>query len=118
LVKDGTVLISAADQAITGRRRLSVAGVVSIALALDKKGELAGDPDVTSAGIPALLRDGIKSDDVIDKAIFDTIDHLPRGRRRDADAVAGAIEKAVRAALNDAWGKKPLVHVLVLETGA
>ena len=54
-------------------------------------------------------------DEVIDAAIFETFESLPRGKRRDADAVSSAIERAVRNAVNAAWGKKPAVHVLVVE---
>ena len=54
-------------------------------------------------------------DALIDAAIFETFESLPRGKRRDADFVSGAIERAVRNAVNAVWGKKPMVHVLVVE---
>jgi ribonuclease J len=43
-----------------------------------------------------------------------TFEGLPRARRRDPDAMAESIRRAVRAAVNEHWGKKPicLVHVL------
>jgi ribonuclease J len=40
---------------------------------------------------------------------------MPRGRRRDPDAVAEAIRSAVRAAVSSIWNKKPTCHVHVLE---
>jgi ribonuclease J len=40
---------------------------------------------------------------------------MPRGRRRDPEAVAEALRQAVRAALAAAWNKKPACHVHVLE---
>ncbi|VTZ23368.1 hypothetical protein MPC1_14210001 [Methylocella tundrae] len=40
---------------------------------------------------------------------------MPRQKRRDADVVSTAIEKAVRNAVAAAWGKRPAVHVLVVE---
>ena len=115
LVEDGAVLISANDEAIAQRTRLAFAGVVSIAIALNSKGELAGDPDVVMSGLPKRSRDGAMLDAVVDEAIFSTLDGLSRAKRRDADAVANAVERGVRSALNQAWGKKPQVHVLVLE---
>ncbi len=115
LVEDGGVLISADDEAIAQRARLAFSGVVSIALALTSKGDLAGDPDVVLSGVPQRGRDGAMLDAVVDEAILSTLDGLSRPRRRDADAVANAIERAVRSALSQAWGKKPQVHVLVLE---
>jgi ribonuclease J len=115
LYKDGDILLPNGDDCIAQRRRLSFGGVVSIALALSPKGDLSGDPDVMIAGLPARTRSGGGMDDLIDAAIFETFESLPRGKRRDADAVSTAIERAVRNAVNAAWGKKPAVHVLVVE---
>ena len=115
LCKDGNQLIDAADPALQARSRLSFAGIVSIAFALTSRGDLAGDPDVMFSGLPARTREGKGFDAVIDTAIFDTLDNLGRGKRRDADAAAAAVERSVRAAIGAAWGKKPMVHVLVVE---
>lgn len=115
LCKDGNQLIDASDPALQARSRLSFAGIVSIAFALTSRGDLAGDPDVMFSGLPARTREGKGFDSVIDTAIFDTLDHLGRGKRRDADAAASAVERAVRGAIGAAWGKKPMVHVLVVE---
>ena len=113
--KDGDILLPAGDDCVGQRRKLSFAGVVSIALALTEKGEMAGDPDVMIAGLPKLTRQGAGLDEIIDTAIFETFETLGRGKRRDADAVSTAIERAVRNAVNAGWGKKPTVHVLIVE---
>jgi ribonuclease J len=84
-------------------------------LAVTAKGDLAGVPDVVTAGIPACVRDGTAIDGIVDDALFQTFDQLPRQKRRDADIVSTAIEKAVRNAIATAWGKRPAVHVLVVE---
>lgn len=115
LYKDGNLVLAPGDECVAQRRRLSFAGIVSIALAVSSKGDLAGDPDVMATGLPALARDGSAMHRVIDSAIFTTFDSLPRGKRRDADVVSAAIERAVRNAVNAVWGKKPVVHVLVVE---
>ncbi len=115
LYKDGEILLPPGDDCIAQRRRLSFSGVISIALALSSKGDLAGDPDVMIAGLPGRTRAGAGMDEVVDSAIFETFESLPRGKRRDADAVSTAIERAVRNAVNAVWGKKPAVHVLVVE---
>jgi ribonuclease J len=115
LYKDGDILLPTGDDCIAQRRKLSFSGVVSIALALSPKGDLAGDPDVIIAGLPSRTRQGAGMDELIDGAIFETFESLPRGKRRDADAVSNAIERAVRNTVNAAWGKKPAVHVLVVE---
>lgn len=115
MVEDGAVMISANDEALAQRARLAFAGVVSIAIALTAKGELAGDPDVVMSGIPERDRNGAMMDAVVDETIFSTIDGLSRAKRRDADAVANAVERSVRSALGQAWGKRPQVHVLIVE---
>ena len=89
--------------------------MVSIAFGLTSRGDLAGDPDVLIAGLPSRTRDGKAMDRLIDDAIFATLDTLGKGRRRDADTAASAVERAVRGAVGAMWGKKPVVHVLVFE---
>ena len=113
--KDGSILLASGEECVGERRKLAFAGVVSIALALSPKGGMVGDPDVMIAGLPVRTRDGAAIDALIDTAIFETFEGLPPGKRRDADFVSGAIERAVRNAVNGVWGKKPVVHVLVVE---
>jgi ribonuclease J len=115
LCKDGNALLSLDDEAVTTRQRLAFGGIVMIALAVDGKGEMAGVPDVVLAGLPAKTRAGLVLDEIVDAALFDTFDALPRPQRRDANVVSTAIERAIRAAVAAAWGKKPSVHVLVVE---
>jgi ribonuclease J len=112
--KDGAILLSG-QESVRQRRRLSFAGVVSIAIALTARGEMAGDPDVMIAGLPERTREGAAIDALIDDAIFEAFESLPPGKRRDAEVVSTAIERAVRGSVNTVWGKKPQVHVLVVE---
>jgi ribonuclease J len=113
--KDGDILLPAGAECVGERKRLAFAGVVSVALALSPKGDLVGDPDVVIAGLPQSTRDGAGIDAIVDAAIFETFEGLPRAKRRDADFVATAIERAVRNSVNTVWGKRPTVHVLVVE---
>ena len=115
LAKDGNILLGNGDAAVSERNKLGFAGVVSIAFGLTARGELAGDPDVLIAGLPARARDGKAMDVIIDEAVFGTLDTLARSKRRDPDAAATAVERAVRGAVGAVWGKKPVVHVLVVE---
>jgi ribonuclease J len=114
LYKDGDVVIGEDDGAVRDRLRLSFAGVISIALAVDRKGELVGDPDVAFSGVPKRGKFGEDMGEVIDEALFASFENLARPRRRDADAVSNAIERAVRGAVHSVWGKKPTVHVMVV----
>src|ERR1700733_8879097 len=112
--KDGAILLSG-QESVRQRRRLSFAGVVSIAIALTARGEMAGDPDVMIAGLPERTREGAAIDALIDDAIFEAFESLPPGKRRDAEVVSTAIERAVRGSVSAVWGKKPQVHVLFVE---
>ncbi|MBS9476283.1 ribonuclease J [Ancylobacter radicis] len=114
LYKDGHVLIKAADAAVAERRRLSFAGLVSVAVAMTAKGEVVGDPMIDLSGLPEHGVGGKLLDEVIEDAILDCLDGLPKARRRDPDAVAETLTRAVRNSVNQAWGKKPLCHVLVI----
>jgi ribonuclease J len=114
LYKDGALLVEADARMVADRKRLSFAGCVSIALALTDKGELAADPELDLIGIPERDRDGSLIAEAVEDAIMETFESLPRKRRSDPDAVAEAIRRAVRAAVSERWGKKPMCHVHVL----
>jgi ribonuclease J len=42
-----------------------------------------------------------------------TLKSIPRDRRRDLEMVSEAVRRAVRGGVAAAWGKKPIVKVLV-----
>jgi ribonuclease J len=112
--KDGSLLVEAVARTVADRRRLSFSGAVSVAIALTDKGEMADDPSLDLIGIPEHDRAGGFMHEAVFDAVVQTFDSLPRGRRRDPDAVAEAVRRAVRAAVNGRWGKKPMCHVHVL----
>jgi ribonuclease J len=115
LYKDGSLLIDAAQRTVADRRRLGFAGLVSVALALTDKGELAADPDLQLIGVPETTADGRVMEEVVYNAVIETFDSLPRARRRDPETVAEAVRRAVRAKIAAQWNKKPICHVQVLE---
>lgn len=114
LYTDGTIVVAGDEEAIRERTKLAFAGVISIGIAITSKGELAGDPDVVLAGIPAKTSNGKSMDAIVDRAVFETLDTMPKPRRRNADAVSDSVEKAVRSAVRNVWGKRPIVHVMVM----
>jgi ribonuclease J len=115
LARDGSILVPLEGESIKARQRLAFAGIVTIALAIDRKGEMAGVPDVVLTGLPEKTSSGVVLDEIVDAALFQTFESLPRPKRRDANVVSVAIEKAVRAAVGVVWNKRPAVHVLVIE---
>ncbi|MFK4499570.1 ribonuclease J [Bradyrhizobium japonicum] len=116
IYKDGTILEDSKSRAVVERRRMAFSGCAFVAVAMTEQGELADDPEVDLVGIPEKNRDGEPFDDLVFDAVVSTIEGLPKARRRDADALAESVRRAVRAVINEHWGKKPpcLVHVLTV----
>jgi 2-polyprenyl-6-methoxyphenol hydroxylase-like FAD-dependent oxidoreductase len=52
------LLVGADERAIPERRKLSFAGIVSVAIAIDERGEVAGDPVIDLMGVPNATRRG------------------------------------------------------------
>ena len=115
LYRDGALLVEAEARTVAERKKLGFAGVVSVALALGSRGEIAGEPMVELSGLPQLARGGKAMEDVVCDAIEDALTSLPKQRRRDPDAIEEAIVRSIRGKVNAAWGKKPLCHVMVLQ---
>lgn len=115
LYQDGDLLVNAMEKTIVERRRLSFAGMISVAVAVDEKGALAGDPEIAVLGLPPYASDGTPFDELVADAVSELIDNIPKARRRDPEALRNALERGLRSAVNEEWGKKPLVHALVIE---
>jgi len=115
LYRDGELVLGAGDRAIPERRKLAFAGIVSVAIAVDKRGELVGEPRIEQLGLPAATRGGEPIADLVDDAVAEVLSNLPRARRRDPEALEESVTRAIRGALKHHWGKKPACHVLVVE---
>ena len=81
LYRDGDVILSEKDNCFRERHRLAAAGIISIAFALNGKGDVVGTPDVTMFGLPEKTRDNRAMDEVVDRALFQTLDGLPRAKK-------------------------------------
>ena len=115
IYKDGALLVAAEAITTVDRKRLSFAGIVTVALALTDKGVLAADPVLDLIGIPERSADGQLMAEIAYDAVLATFDSLPKPRRRDPEAVAEAVRRGVRAAIAEHWRKKPMCRVQVLE---
>ena len=113
LYRDGAILTSADDGQVRERRKLSFAGFVAVSLVLTTKGELVADPEVALSGLPATDTRGIPFSDIARDAAIGTVRSIPRPRRKDPAMVGEAVRRGVRAAMNQAWGKKPVCSVLL-----
>ncbi|GLR84963.1 ribonuclease J [Bradyrhizobium iriomotense] len=116
LYKDGTILEDSKSRAVVERRRMAFSGCAFVAIAMTAQGELVDEPEVDLVGIPEKNKAGETFDDLVFDAVVSTIEGLPRARRRDPDALGESVRRAVRAVINEHWGKKPpcLVHVLTV----
>ena len=96
IYKDGSLLIQAESRTVADRKRLSFSGIISVALAVNDKGALLADPEIELIGIPDNTADGGVMENIAYNAVVETLDSLPKPRRRDPDSVAEAIRRGVR----------------------
>ncbi|MEO1421525.1 MAG: MBL fold metallo-hydrolase, partial [Pseudomonadota bacterium] len=111
--RDGKLIVSSTDGPVRDRRKLAASGIAVVALALSKRGDLLDEPEVVLDGIPEDTADGDDMYDVVLDAIDGTISSIPPARRKDPDLVREAVRKAVRSAISNEWGKRPITKVLV-----
>ena len=113
--QDGDIYVHEESRTVAERRKLSFAGIVSVAIAMSGRGDIVGDPWVDMTGLPEEYEPKKSMQDLVADAVDDAITSLPKARRRDPAAVEQAIERSVRGAVNNVWGKKPVCHVLILQ---
>jgi len=113
IYKDGKLTGDEESVGLRERRKLSYVGHVAVNVVLDDRYELSGDPDIVSIGVARTDGRGEELEDLMLDAAIGAVDSIPRARRKDLDLVQEAVRRAVRAAANEAWGKKPLVTVFV-----
>jgi ribonuclease J len=116
LYVDGTVIVDAEDDALRERRRIGADGLVTVALAVHAKSHaIVSGPDIRVKGLPAGDEEAfdLAVDDMGDaaEAAYQRLNHADRA---DDDAVENAIMRAVRKAAERAFGKRPLVDVVVM----
>jgi ribonuclease J len=112
LYQDGAALGDLEAIGARDRQRLAFAGHVAVAIVISPRGEILADPDFQLTGLPEAVG-GRLLEDIVEAAINGAVDSIPRPRRRDPDLVEDAVRRSVRAAVRDAWGKKPVCTVLV-----
>ena len=110
-VLDGDMILPADGGTITERRRISVNGLITVALPVGRDGNLAGSPQVRPFGVPV--------EEDRDDFIADAADSATRAFERGADEerVREAVRLAVRRCATAWTGKKPLVEVMLIRVG-
>jgi ribonuclease J len=113
LYRDGAIITRADDGPVRERRKLSFAGSVAVSLVLSEKGALLADPEVALTGLPGTDNRDTSFETIAREAAIGAIESIPRPRRKDTKLVSEAVRRSVRAAVNQAWGKKPMCSVLL-----
>ena len=113
IYKDGNLIGNEDELGISERRKLSYVGQVSASFLLDKHHNLADVPEVVSFGLPETDEEGNLIEEIITDTIETTIDSIPRAKRKDDDVLREAVRRAIRAEVNEIWGKKPVCAVFM-----
>jgi ribonuclease J len=104
---DGKLVVNGVDGPAKQRRKLSYVGLVVAHVLVDDRNQLAEDIDVLLDGVPAGLEEELAI------AAEKAFDSLPKNRRKEVELVEDAVRTGIRRAADMAWGKKPIVKVLV-----
>ncbi len=118
LYRDGRLLLAAEEGPLRQRRALAFAGIVIVSLTLSLRGELLADPLIMLDGVPALDGSGASMLEHLLDVVDDTLKSIPASRRREGETVREAVRRAVRARVEDLWGKRPITKVLLTQLKA
>ncbi|EEY04406.1 ribonuclease J [Brucella neotomae] len=113
LYKDGKLIGDEEEIGMVERRKLAYVGHVAVSVLLDREHKMLDEPDLVAFGLPEEDRQGELMEDILLDAAIEAIDSIPRVRRKDIETVRESVRRAVRAAANEAWGKKPVVTIFV-----
>jgi ribonuclease J len=113
IFKDGELLVQESDRTVPDRKKLSFAGIVSVAVAVDERGTLMSDAEIRTAGLPVKTADGQDFDAFVLELTEDLLDNLPKKKLQDPDALRQILERGLRNGISAEWDKKPMVHALV-----
>ena len=113
LYKDGSLVGSFEEMAIGERRKLSFVGHISVAIAVNRKGEILGQPQMALAGIPERNDQDKLFVEIVEDGIFGALKGMPAKRRKDVDVLREAVRRSVRSEVYQNWNKKPVVAVMI-----
>ncbi|MBB5701546.1 ribonuclease J [Ochrobactrum daejeonense] len=113
IYKDGKLIGDEEEIGMVERRKLAYVGHVAVSVLLDREHKIMDEPDLVTFGLPEEDGQGDLMEDILLDAAVEAIDSIPRVRRKDVELVRESVRRAVRAAANAAWGKKPVVTVFV-----
>ncbi|MBA4091902.1 MULTISPECIES: ribonuclease J [Sphingomonadaceae] len=109
LVLDGDVILPADGATINERRKLGLHGQISVAVAIDRKGKLIGQPALRTQGVPVEEDKAAFLAEAADEAAA----AVPKGSLEE-EALRERVRLAVRRTATRWTGKKPIVDVLLV----
>ena len=110
---DGRILVPSVDGPARKRRKLSQVGLVAISLVIDGNGRLVDDPQAKLDGLPEETSSGEEFFELVLDVVDEVYESIPRKRRLIDEVVEEKIRQTVRNRVDNEWGKKPIVHVLI-----
>jgi ribonuclease J len=113
IYKDGKLIGDEEEIGMVERRKLAYVGHVAVSILLDREHKLLDEPDLVTFGLPEEDGQGELMEDILLDAAVEAVESIPRVRRKDVELVRESARRAVRAAANQTWGKKPVVTVFV-----
>ena len=114
LVLDGDVILPADGTTLNERRKISMHGQISVAVALDHNDRLLGDPQIRLQGVPVEEDRADFLADAIDAA---RVAVQKASGKRDEEFLREALRLGVRRKATEWTGKKPVVDVLIVRVG-
>jgi ribonuclease J len=112
---DGGMVTPENGEALRERRHAAFNGVLTVAVALDRKGRIASGPQVRALGLPG------DADYQLDEALDDlsreaetALKKLSSDQRDDDHAVEQALSRAIKRAAYRIWERRPAVEATVL----
>ena len=112
LALDGSQLIPVDGATLKGRRKMIHNGAAVVTLVLDDDGHLLAEPRIALMGLADQGEGDVEGTAAeLTDELRDAIEDLPRPRRRDDASVAEAARVALRRAVRDRLGKRPVAEV-------
>jgi ribonuclease J len=115
LYVDGGMVTPEHGEALRERRHAAYNGMLTVAVALDRKGRIASGPQVRAIGLPG------DADYALEEAVDDlaseaeaALKKLSAGDREDDERVEQALSRAVKKAAYRIWERRPVVETTVL----
>jgi ribonuclease J len=110
LASDGKGLLPLGGAALKDRRRVILNGSAVATVVLDRQGRLVAPPAISLIGLVEEAA-ATAAAPILRDAVERTIGTLPAGPRRDDDVVRDAVRRTLRRAINERFGKRPLIEL-------